>query len=1056
MNRSLRLVPLLFVSGACSLVYQTAWLREFRLVFGASTLASAAVTAIFMGGLGLGSWWMGRRVDRSKAPLGIYGNLELVVAASAALTPLLVSVVRTVYIGMGGSLRLGEAGASVLRLLLSTLVLGIPTLAMGATLPAVVAAASSGEREDSRAVGLLYGTNTLGAVCGALLGTFALIEIYGVHRTIWLAALVNALVGLVARWMSRSSPRPEEAPAGSSGPPAAPSRRPRLIIAAAAVVGLVFFLMEMVWYRLLGSVLGGSTFTFGLILALALLGIGLGGILHALIGAGVATARSLAVTCLLEAFFLALPFVFADDLAILAALLRPLGSLGLGGLAFGWAVITSAMVLPAAVIAGYQFPLLISLIRAQTAGIGGAVGLGYAANTLGSIAGALLGGFGLLHILSAPGAWRLSVALLVLLGLALLVFAQAPSASPRRAGLKLLPLAGAALAVGAMVLAAGPSAVWRHSAIGAGRAPLVGKTPSEIEKWKRDARRWLVWEADGRESAVGILKDNDLAFVVNGKSDGAAVSDSGTQVMGGLLGAMAHPAPRRALVVGLGTGSTAGWLAEVPGMERVDVVEIEPAIVEMARLAAPVNRNVLANPKVHLIFRDAREVLLATDQTYDIIFSEPSNPYRIGVSSLFSKEFYEAVRQRLNPGGVFLQWVQAYEIFPETLRTAMATLAAVFPEVETWQTLPQDLVFAASTSKRTYDVQMLRQRSEMEPFRSALRKAWLTEGVEGYLAYFVAGSPLVAAVGEEEGGFINTDDEPILEYGFARSVGWSNKLTVEGLRQAARSIHADRPSVVGTVDWERVGQIRMEVSALRRQPWSPPESPSEQTRQLQGILLAWSGGRFELAERELRPLLGAIRGPVQIRIAEEILAHARAPAAAEVNERLRSYRPMLAEVFAAMARLDAGDVAGATDQLVLTLRAATAGDPWEAEDVVGFGVPLALRIAQQDRSRIPALLGGFERPFAMFRGEDPRRDLGVALAELDPSTCVRALAIVEPSPPWTARALNARVRCYSRTGSPLLAQAERDLRQFPSQSEDFKLARPSAPRPAGLASQGEK
>src|SRR4029434_6764895 len=186
------------------------------------------------------------------------------------------------------------------------------------------------------------------------------------------------------------------------------------------------------------------------------------------------------------------------------------------------------------------------------------------------------------------------------------------------------------------------------------------------------------------ESSVALTTPDELTFVVNGKDDGSAVTDSGTQVMGGLLGAIPHPSLRRALVIGLGTGSTAGWLAAIPEMEQVDVIEIEPAIVEVARRAAPVNHDVLSNPKIHLVFGDAREVLLASSEEYDLIFSEPSNPYRVGVASLFSKECDGAVRARLRPDGVFLQWVQAYEIFPETLRCAMATLGTVFQEVETW------------------------------------------------------------------------------------------------------------------------------------------------------------------------------------------------------------------------------------------------------------------------------------------------------------------------------------------------------------------------------------
>jgi spermidine synthase len=181
---------------------------------------------------------------------------------------------------------------------------------------------------------------------------------------------------------------------------------------------------------------------------------------------------------------------------------------------------------------------------------------------------------------------------------------------------------------------------------------------------------------------------------VNGKVDGHSRYDAGTQVMSGLLGALLHRAPRRALVVGLGTGSTAGWLADVPGVERVDVVELEPAVAEVARRCAPVNRNALANPRLRLFFGDAREHLLTTRERYDLVVSEPSNPYRAGIASLFSRDFYHAVASRLEEGGLFLQWVQAYEVHRGQSASVYATLAAELPASRR-QTLPGDLMLSA-------------------------------------------------------------------------------------------------------------------------------------------------------------------------------------------------------------------------------------------------------------------------------------------------------------------------------------------------------------------------
>ena len=263
-----------------------------------------------------------------------------------------------------------------------------------------------------------------------------------------------------------------------------------------------------------------------------------------------------------------------------------------------WTLVTMVVVLPAAIVAGYQFPLLIALFGRGRTDSAVRSALAYAANTLGAIAGALAGGFGLLPWLSAPGAWRFAAMLLVGArrlrdGVGLAAWRRGVR---RRAS-------GAQLAVAAFALACvgatGPTAVWRHSGIGAGRATATLDSSNQFRDWVHAQQRAIVWDEDGTESSVALAAEpNGYAFIVNGKSDGSARGDAGTQVMLGLLGAILNPEARRSLVIGLGTGSSAGWLGAVPGMDRVDVVELEPLIVDVARACDEVNRDVLRNPKV--------------------------------------------------------------------------------------------------------------------------------------------------------------------------------------------------------------------------------------------------------------------------------------------------------------------------------------------------------------------------------------------------------------------------------------------------------------------------
>ena len=607
-TRTWRVAALLFGSGCCALVYQVGWMREFGLIFGASTAASAAVLAIFIGGLGLGGLLVGPRADSHPRPLAFYAQLEAVVAISAAASPLLLALVRQLYIVLGGTPRLGLAGGTIVRLVLSALVLLVPTLAMGGTLPAAARAITTAADARRRNVAALYGFNTLGAVLGCVIATFFMLELFGTRSTLWLAAGVNLLIAVFARQLDRVMPPPVDAPTSDVLPREGRAPAPFVLIAS-GVVGFAFFLMELVWYRMLGPLIGGSVFTFGLILAVALVGVGVGGLVYALVGADrPASLGGFASTCLLEAAALAFAYALGDRLAIVALALAPLGLSGFAAQVTAWTAVTAIVVLPAALVAGYQFPMLIGLLGNGRNALGRQIGLAYAANTLGAIAGSLAGGFGLLPWLSAPGAWRfVSVSLLALGAVATVMWEvrRLPAIVPR------LALAAATIA---LLMATGPTGVWRHTGIGAGRATLTLAsiaTPNQLRSWARDRQRAVVWEGDGTESSVALNRDaSGYAFVVNGKSDGSAVADGPTQVMLGLLGAILNPSSQRSLVIGLGTGSTAGWLGAVPAMQRVDVVELEPLVLDVARDCALVNQDVLNNPKVRVVIGDAREFLL--------------------------------------------------------------------------------------------------------------------------------------------------------------------------------------------------------------------------------------------------------------------------------------------------------------------------------------------------------------------------------------------------------------------------------------------------------------
>ncbi|HYS53763.1 MAG TPA: fused MFS/spermidine synthase [Thermoanaerobaculia bacterium] len=1014
MRRTAPVAGLLFCSGACALIYQTVWMRQFRLIFGASTLATAAVLSIFMAGLGIGSALLGKRADVHPQPLRFYGNLELSIAATAALSQPLLWLIARIYFGIGGSVTLGVFFATIARLILAALVLAAPTILMGGTLPAVARAVESNDDAGRRRVALLYGVNTLGAVIGTLASTFFMLETLGNRRTLIVAVLLNALVGMVARNLA---PSPDPAPRDHPLPAERGEGRGEgaLVLTAAAIVGFTFLLMELVWYRMLAPLLGGTTFTFGLILAVALLGIGLGGAAYAFWGGSTrATVGGFALTCSLEALAIAIPFALGDRLAIQTNLLRSLGVIGFSGFLISWTYVTLLVVFPAAFIAGIQFPVLISLLGRGEEEVGRQVGLAYAWNTAGAIAGSLAGGFGLLPLLTAPGAWRVSIVLLALLGIA-------AAALSRRASPAIIAL----LAIGG-TFALGPTASWRHSGIGAGRA----ETPDSVNgtrEWVYSSRRELVWDFDGRESSVALLDSNDYAFIVNGKADGSARGDAGTQVMAGMVGAILHPNPQRALVIGLGTGSTAGWLGAISTMQRVDVVELEPAVIGVARACWAVNHDVLHNPKVHIRIADAREVLLAARDKYDIIFSEPSNPYRAGIASLFTEEFYRASEGRLNPNGIFLQWLQAYDVDTETIRTVYATMVGVFPHVETWITDTGDLLLVATRNPIRYDGDFLRRKIATEPFRSALTHAWRVESAEGFLAHFVARDSLARTLATQQPER-NTDDRTLIEFGFARGLG-IGRFNVDELAALARNRNEDRPDrMLGSIDWDVWASNRATIHHINVLAKVSAEIDQARHR----AVVEYHNGNLARVLAEWRAHSWPPVNSGELMMLAESLADGGSGAAAAYADQLRPWQATDADMVLARLQFRQGKIDQAAASLErVFLRSRT--DPWPTSAAFDRSLDLAVLIAK-NHLYAQRMFRALEKPFAAGQWNDTRKFFRMTIANqmegCGPHT-VAALHDLEPWPPWRRELLTLRRDCYGSSMLTALAKrAQRDLNDF--------------------------
>ncbi|MGV3485341.1 MAG: fused MFS/spermidine synthase, partial [Planctomycetaceae bacterium] len=1022
------------------------------LVFGSSTLASAAVLAIFMGGLGLGNAWLGRLTDLSNRPLRLYARLEFWISVLCALSPFLIEAVGLLYIALGGQEVLGSGGATVARLLGATIVIGTPTFLMGGTLPAAVRAAIDPADHNRKSVGRLYGLNTLGAVIGVLLSTFLLLEAAGTRGTLWIACLVNLANAFMALRLAQRA-HPVEAVTASASASVLTSHAamavaaeagethepmpltPRLVYLIAAVLGCAFFLMELVWYRMLAPLLGGSTYTFGLILAMALAGIGLGGTLYAVVFRNrQPTLHAFVFTLALEAIALAIPLALGDRLAVLSLALRDMSVFGFFGLVMSWTLIALIVVFPAALISGLQFAVVIALLGKADRLVGRELGQAFGWNTIGSMIGSLAGGFGLITLLAATGVWKAVILGLVLLGFALLLYGW--SSSRRLSTISLAFWLGIPII---LTTRTGPTEVWRHGAIGAGRA-VMPVTQNQLIEWTNETRRKIVWQRDGRESTIAIDVKSSANFLVNGKSDGNAIGDASTQIMLGVLPAILHPDPQRGLIVGLGTGESAGWLASLDGVNEVDVVELEPAVTKMAELCTPLNHDVLHHPKVSVTFNDARELLLTTRKTYDLIASEPSNPYRSGVSSLYTAEFYRAALRALNPQGIFSQWLQAYEVNSTTVGTVLKTLRSVFPHVEMWQTQEGDMLLVCSASPFGYTVESLAERLQRPAVADATHVAWKTASVDGLLSHLIASEDFVSRVVEQPHLNINTDDKNDLEYAFARTVGRPADFQIANIRSQADELGLRwPPRLRDHVNAESISDhaIGSVVFATRGVTFvGNDQSPrAEVWRAIQESRISDAIGLWDAMDEPPRDF-------TEMLLIGLAFAEGRDRRLPQLLNNISQISPADADALACIVAYQSGDVDRTTLALGQLFRRLT-DTPIIAEPLLARCLLIAEAVSARSPENARKLYGSLSRPFNLFLADQKRIASLITISQsLGPCETSDAMLPLEPYPLWTKEMLVLRQAAYERLSLPLAEQAASDVARYEKLSDRPLLGSP--------------
>jgi spermidine synthase len=719
-HRFLPVLLALFVgSGCAALIYEIVWFQLLQLVIGSSAVSLGVLLGTFMGGMCLGSLAFPRIISARQHPLRAYALLELGIGIIGI----------AVLFGMPyvGRLYVAHVGHGLVGILLRGAVCGVcllpPTFLMGATLPAIARWIETTPQGVSW-LGFFYGGNIAGAVFGCLLAGFYLLRVHDMATATYVAATINGSVALIGLGLATLTPH--RAPAGDPAQGrAAPAPGSWPVYVAIALSGLCALGAEVIWTRLLSLTLGATVYTFSIILAVFLLGLGIGSSVGSFLSRGTVRPRIALGFCqmLLAAAIAWTAYMLANSLPYWpidpSLSISPWISFQMDLMRCIWAI------LPATCLWGASFPLALAAVASRGQDPGRLVGGIYAANTLGAIIGAI--GFSILLIgwVGTQQAQRLLIGLssvAALLMFALLVWpVQANGASGSRPRKLALRIVGAVSLAGSMGLAA--LLAWRVSAVPWALVAYGRYLPT----WTLPADILYVGEGMNASIAVSELENGVLNFHVSGKVEASSdPQDMRLQRMLGHIPALLHPKPRSVLVVGCGSGVTAGSFVPYPDVERIVICEIEPLIPKVvAEYFGYENYEVLRDPRVQVVYDDARHYVLTTKEKFDIITCDPIHPWVKGAATLYTKEYFEMCKRHLNPGGMVTQWVPLYESNENVVRSELATFFEVFPDGTIWSNDDKgkgyDVVLLGEADPMEINVDELQQRLDRADHLSVAR-----------------------------------------------------------------------------------------------------------------------------------------------------------------------------------------------------------------------------------------------------------------------------------------------------------------------------------------------
>ncbi len=755
---------LFFCSGATALVYEVVWSKYLSLMLGSTVQAQTVVLAVFMGGLALGNRLIGARSDLLRRPLATYGYLEGMIGLYAFFFSTIYALADKLFVSVGSKMFENELGMLLLKGGLSVGLLLLPTVLMGGTLPLLSAWLQKQSDDAGRWSARFYSTNSLGAVCGSFMAGFYLIRSLGLVSALETTALFNVLVGIAAVGMSKKlveeTAAPVPVPTRSGAPTGPASAEPmRWAVLLVALTGAVSMGLEVLASRSLSLIFGASLQAFAVVLMAFILGIGAG-------SAAVASPRwkrwrseGAIITLLLAAAGIIGLLVWGIEqwVEIYRHIKVGLAPTRMGYRYYQFIMAVFSMVIlgvPAALI-GAVLPLCLRRESEAGHGFGGRVGRLLTWNTLGAVGGVLITGFILMPKVGLRNAFNL-------LALALCVPAFLLAWSHRRRAL--LGTAGV-LVAGLVISCVTGNEGWRHvlsSGVFRSRETVVDPNALKLRK----ERVKILFYEDAPDATVSVDSDGgvgmnaDIGLRINGKTEASTKADLTTQLLVAHLPMLARPGSQDVFMLGLASGiSCRGFLAYP--IKQLTVADNCEPVTRAVDFFAPWNRGVRTNPATRLRIEDARTVLKLEPKMYDVIVSEPSNPWFASVGSVFSREFYELAAKRLKPGGIMVQWFHVYEMHDGIVEMVLRTFGTVFPVMEIWDTNEGDLVLLGADRPWTMTLENLRKAYANELVRQDMESVGLGTP-EALLARLFASQRTASSIVGP--GPIQTDGFPVLEY----------------------------------------------------------------------------------------------------------------------------------------------------------------------------------------------------------------------------------------------------------------------------------------------------